>query len=60
MAKEFIYKLYINEKTCGSPQNSGIGKIAHILDTGKTHATDYDKEIFSLQNLDTDNKSICV
>ena len=41
MAKALINKSYMNDKTCGSPENIRKRKISHILETAPTHATEY-------------------
>ena len=38
--KAFIKKSYMNDKTCGGPENTRKRQISHILETSTTHATE--------------------
>ena len=59
LAKEFINNPYMNNKTCGIPENTIKRQTSHILDTAHTHATEYNKKNrFELKNINTNNKSV--
>ena len=60
MDKAFIKKSYMNEKTRGSPANTRKRKISHTSETAPTYATEYNKEVFEQQNINTNNTSVIV
>ena len=44
LAKLWINKSYMTDKTRGSPSNTIKRQIPHILDTEPTHTTEYNNE----------------
>ena len=52
-----INNSYINEKTCGSPENARNRQLSQILETAPTHDTDYNKKGFAQKNINTNNTS---
>ena len=45
LAKSLIKNSYMNEKICGSPENTIKRKISHILETAPTYGTEYKKKV---------------
>ena len=44
LAKALINNSYMNEKTCGSPENTRKRKISHLSETAPIHATEYNEK----------------
>ena len=58
LAKALINNSYMNEKTCGSTENTRKRQISHILETEPTYATEYNnKKGFAHQNININNTS---
>ena len=45
MVKGLINNSYMNEKSCGSPENFIKRQLSHILETAPTHATEYNEKL---------------